>query len=368
MSAAAAILVTASKVGLLPYCSWWATPEAKHDDGRSVEADAGDRFHKAIRNYTATRKRETVGEDIAALYAHACDYVDSLGLPEDPPALLLERSFAWDPATDAAEVIGYDRDYSKGNGRLCGTVDLVMLVMVDGKVVGAMVWDWKTGDSLSSGPQLRTLGLMVARAFGISQVTVAALDVGPAGVTETCREEMDDFALSAVAGELAEQIAAIGATEPQPGSHCSELFCPAKLHCPVAEKAASEVVDVIPADKLVRRPEFRLTDPIETAEHAMWAVDVCRLIGAKLDAIKDDIKAKVPADGWKAEDGRVLKEGSCDSTGFDKTKALALCRQLGATDAQIESLNYTYQKSTGLRVSGGGAKPRAKRSSKKAAA
>jgi hypothetical protein len=47
---------------------------------------------------------------------------------------------------------------------------------------------------------------------------------------------------------------------------------------------------------------------------------------------------------------------------FDKSKALALCKQLGATEAQLASLNYTFERSNGLRVSGGATKPRARRS------
>ncbi len=58
----------------------------------------------------------------------------------------------------------------------------------------------------------------------------------------------------------------------------------------------------------------------------------------------------------------MLKEGSCEKSAFDKHKALALVKQLGATEEQIASLHYTFQASTGLRVSGGGAKPRTKRS------
>lgn len=353
---------TASKVGLLKYCSWWALAEAVWDESSSDEAGLGKRFHSAAATYAMTRVRIEVDEDIRAQYAHVCDWIDSLEVAPGS-SLLIERSFAWDPVTDKAEAIGFDRDYSNGAGRLCGTADLVLLVVIDGRPVAAMVWDYKTGDALGSGPQLRALGLMVARAVGVDKVTVATLDVSPAGITEMAREELDGFDLSAIAGDLAEQLAAAELpSEPQPGSHCSELFCPAKLHCPVAQVAAAELVEVIPADKLVRRPEFRLYDPIETPEHAIWAIDVVRLIGAKLEAIKDDIKAKCPKDGWVASDGRILKEGTCKSTGFDKEKTLALCKQLGATEAQLAALNYPYEKSTGLRVSGGGAKPRTKRS------
>ena len=347
--------VTASKVGLLSFCGWWARPEAEWTYTTSSAADRGTRFHKRIAGYALTGVRETVEDDIAQEYAHACQWVDEL--PVARADLGVEVAFAWDPATDEAKVVGTDRDYSQAQGRLCGTADLVLLV---GSTVH--VWDWKTGDGTGAGPQLRALGLMAARAFGVESATVAALEVRASGVTEVAREELDAFALAGVAGELAEQLAAIEAAEPQPGSHCGELYCPARLSCPLGQTAIAETALVIPADALVRRPEWRITDPIKTAEQAIWTIDVLRLMGAWLDARKDEIKALVPVEGWKADDGRVLRETTSTIEAFDKTKALALLKQLGATEEQLGGCWYSFTRSNGLRVNGGGTKPRTKRS------
>ena len=350
---------SASKVGLLSYCQAFAQPKMKWDTRSSDAADRGTRFHKAIALYIACEPGVPlkVEDDIAAEFEQAKRWVDDLSAPKG--SLKVELALAWDPTTDAADVLDVvDRAYAPSS-RLCGTADLVMLFMHDGKPMSAIVWDWKTGDASQSGPQLRILGLMVARAFGVESVTVAALEVRASGVTETCREDLDSFALSCIAGETAELVDAIPTAEPVPGSHCGELYCPARLSCPVGNEATAQI---IPAEALAAPRRFSLADPITTAEHAAWAVDVCRLVSAKLDAIKDDIKAKCPKDGWKLDDGRVLREGHCEKNGFDKFKALALCKQLGATEEQIASLNYTFEASTGLRVSGGAAKPRAKRS------
>jgi hypothetical protein len=168
--------------------------------------------------------------------------------------------------------------------------------------------------------------------------------------------------LAVIAGNLSDQIASIETAEPTPGSHCGELYCPARLHCPLGATAMTEVVDVIPTESLVRRPNFRITDPIRTAEQAIYTIDVLRLMSAWIDAKKEEIKSKVPEQGWAAEDGRVLKETRASIEAFDKTKALALCKQLGATDEQLGSLYYTFSKSQGLRVSGGASKPRTKKS------
>jgi hypothetical protein len=328
----------------------WAT-------GSSEAAERGTRFHKAIAAYVLG-DIEDPGDDLREELAHACAWVDSVQAPLRP-----EVAFAWDPAADAAEILGgTDRDYSKGAGRLCGTADLVLVSYADKKPTTVMVWDWKTGDGSGAGPQLRALGLMAARAFGVDSATVAALEVRKSGVTEVAREELDAFALAGVAGELAEQIAAIPTAEPAPGSHCGELYCPARLSCPLGTAATAEVVQVIPADALVRRGDYRITDPIRTADQAIWTVDVLRLMSSWIDAKKDEIKKLVPIDGWATEDGRTLKETRASVEAFDKHKAIALCKQLGATEEQVGSLFYTFEKSNGLSVSGGGAKPRSKRS------
>ncbi len=354
--------VTASKVGLLAYCQAFARPEMQWDNRSSAAAERGTRFHKAIALYIECEPGVPlkVEDDIAEEFRHAKAWVDSVGRS----SLRAEVAFAWDAELDTATIIKQDgdRDYSKGEGRLCGTADVVQVVTADGKPTTVMIYDWKTGSGESAGPQLRALGLMAARAFGVQSATVAALEARASGVTEVAREELDAFALSGVAGELAEQTAAIATAEPMPGSHCGELYCPARLSCPLGTTATAEVVDLIPADALVRRADFRISDPIKTAEHAIWSLDVLRLMGAWIAAKKDEIKAAVPEGGWAAEDGRVLREGSCEKTGFDKHKALALVKQLGATPEQVAALNYTFTASTGLRVSGGGAKPRTKRS------
>lgn len=359
--------VTASKVGLLSYCQWWAKPEAKWTYTTSSAADRGTRFHKAIAAYVEHGKHPSllgpdwVADDIAEELDQAIDWLLAFS-PVAPIKLETEIAFAWDPVTDTAEVIGGDRDYSKANGRLCGTADLVLVATMDGKPIAVMVWDWKTGDGTGAGPQLRMLGLAAARAFGVESATVAALEVRKSGVTEVAREELDAFALAGVAGELAEHLAAIATAEPQPGSHCGELYCPARLSCPLGNEATAQVVDVIPADALVPAKRFKLTDPIKTPEHAIWAIDVIRLVSAKLDAIKDEIKSKVPAEGWAADDGRVLRETKATIEAFDKHKAQALLKELGATDEQLGGCFYTFEKSNGLRVSGGATKPRTKRS------
>lgn len=340
-------MISASKVGLLEHCQ--AFPRLEWTYTTSAAADRGTRFHSAIEAYTTTRQRVPVDKDIAEEYSHACDWIDALQAP--PGTLHPEVAMAWDPSTDTASILTRKgRDYSEAAGRLPGTADLIYWVA---KTSELKVWDWKTGDASKAGPQLRALGLMASRAYGASIVRVAALEVRADGVTEVGAETLDEFALADMAGSLGELLSSVADAPPSPGEHCSSLYCPARLACPLAGTALSAVESVIPAEQLVRRPEYRITDPIKTPEHAIYVLDVIRLVNAWLDAKKDEIKSLLPADGWRTQDGRVLREGTCEQSAFDRHKATALLKQLGATTAQIASVHYTFTKSTGLRVSGG---------------
>ena len=63
----------------------------------------------------------------------------------------------------------------------------------------------------------------------------------------------------------------------------------------------AEVVDVVPADSLVRRRDTA-SRTITTPGACRMGVDVSPPVGAKLDAIGDSIKAMVP-EGLTLEDG-----------------------------------------------------------------
>lgn len=114
---------TASKVGLLSNCRWWARPEAEWAHTTSAAAERGTAFHEAAAHYIETGEPLIVREDVAPLLAVAIQWVDSFGRE----VLAAEVALAWCPKADAAEVIGRNigRDYSKGAGRLCGSADLV---------------------------------------------------------------------------------------------------------------------------------------------------------------------------------------------------------------------------------------------------
>lgn len=338
--------VTASKVGLLAECQYFARPDAEWTDTAGPAAERGTRFHRAIAAYVTDGVVPEVADDIRAELAAAVAWVDHMGREK----LAAEAAFAWDPVTDTAERLeGGERDYSAGKGRLCGTADLVA---VSRHAKAGWIGDWKTGDASGAGPQLRALALMLARTEGLETVTVEALHVDATGVASFCRETLDAFALAAVAGELAEAVEAIPTAEPVPGPHCGEMYCPARATCPAGQQAIAQLV---PADALVAH---RMSTAITSPDHAAWMLDRVRLVEAACKAVKDAIKAAVPPEGWRLEDGSLLAESTREMPRFDKGRAMALLRELGASDEQVEALTYKYRESAGLRVmkADGGAK------------
>lgn len=353
--------VTASKVGLLEHCQYFARPEAVWSDTTSAAADRGTRFHRAIALYIngVPGLPLSVEDDIAEEFRHAKRWVDDLRAAYPNAELHAEQAFAWDPETDEAEVIpAAERDYQAGHGRLCGTADLVV-VFPDG-MANVLVYDWKTGSGEGAGPQLRALSLMAARAWKVETATGAALEVTGAGVKEVCHEHHDAFALSGIAGGLADVIQFIPGAEPIPGAHCGELYCPARATCPEVNKAH---VALVPEAALVRK----FSTEVESPEHAVWMMDRIRLVESACKAIKDAIKAKVPEGGWQLDDGSKLIESTRDMPRFDKNKALVLLKQLGATDAQLAALTYVWKESAGLKIVGGPAAAKPKRTRSKAA-
>ena len=331
--------VTASKAGLLGECQYWARPEAEWHDAQRDDAEAGTRFHGAIAQYVETGNVLVLDEDITPLVASAVAWVDSFGREQ----LRAEVAFAWDPATDTAEIIGQNigRDYSAGGGRICGTADIVAISRV---AKAGYVGDWSTGDGSKKGPQLRTLALMLARAEGLVAVTVEGLEVSAEGVRSVCREDLDAFDFASVAGEIAENLAKVPTAEPKPGPHCAELFCPALATCPAGRAIVEQVIPA--TDLLAHRWQIQIQSP----EHAVWLYDHAKLVAAAAEAVKEAVKAYVPDEGLLLHDGRVLAESTRRMPRFSKDRALGVMRELGATEQQIESCTTVVTEGAGLRL------------------
>lgn len=353
---------TASRTALLAACGYPFREGVAWYDPAGAPAIRGTRLHEPVDRYIKTGVREDLRalyaelpeadrEDLAGMYAAALDWVDDYGRKH----LRSEVAFGWDPQIDLGEELATTgRDYAaaQARGLMCGTADVVALV-AGGRA--ALIADWKTGDGSGAGPQLRTLAVMASRALRLDSVTVCALEVTAAGVREVCRETLDAFELDAHAGELAELLARVPTAEPTPGPHCSEGYCPARATCPAGREAAEQLV---PVDALV---PHRMSVEIQGPDHAAWMLDRVRLVESACKQVKDAIKAACPDEGWTLADGRTLREGTRKVERFRQAQAMLLLKEKGATDEELASLWYEAKESSGLRVSGGAAKPARKR-------
>lgn len=280
-----------------------------------------------------------------------------------------EVKLAWSPSTDIARELppSFDaegketlRDYSAAKGdEVCGSTDVLTMAGDAVEVV-----DVKTGSTPleSYVPQVRTLTLMGARRFGVSRGRWRLVKIHEDAEPEELTGELDSFDLDVIAGDLAERRAAIATAEPNVGPACIDLYCDARVTCPATTQAVAEL---IPAEALVRHT-FRMTTKVEGPEHAAWMLDRVRLVESAAKAVKEAIKAAVPEGGWELPDGSRLTETTRQMPRFDRHKATALLRQLGATDAQIAACTYVFEESAGLRVVGGKAAPKRARKGKAA--
>lgn len=333
---------TASKVGLLPECAYWAQPGVEWATTTGDAADLGNRFHAAIAEYVEHgRVNADVADDIEAMLVSAIRWVEHFGREK----LSAEVAFAWDPVADTAEVLGHNigRDYAfaQAKGYLCGSADIVA---VSRFTKTGYVGDWSTGGGSRKGPQLRALALMLARAEGLDSVTVEALEVSAEGVRHVCTETLDAFALAAVAGELAEALAAVPTATPQPGTHCAEGYCPARATCPAI---VERVEQILPASALVQH-RWGLT--IESGDHAAWLYAQAKAVESAAKLVKDAVKAYVPEGGIALADGSVMAEGTRNMPRFDVERLKSLARSAGVTDADIEGCTRTVVESAGLKV------------------
>lgn len=234
---------TASRRRLLNACQWWARPEVEAPPEEVGEpALTGTALHALISEVhyggaaSATLPDGADVETASTMFERWREWESRWDLRALP--WRAEVPFAFDPVFGSARELSSKghRDYSAATEReICGTPD-VFSVVDDGAHVG----DWKSTrafyDMIDPIPQLRTLGLAIARAHDRDHVWAHAVYVSPEGVhAETY--EFDAFDLDAEEAELDGLLAAIPNAQPKPGRMCR--YCPARSVCP----ATAGVVD-----------------------------------------------------------------------------------------------------------------------------
>ncbi len=151
-----------------------------------------------------------------------------------------------------------NRQYPKMSGYLPGTADLVC-ILADGSL---LVADWKTGGGTGADKQLLTLAYGLRTVFPLPngnhrEVRLAVLYAGEDGVRPH-EWAVTSYELEAHRIAMYFQLADIGKrTEPVPGIHCTQLYCPHLAYCPgisaTVESAAESPEGLLPKERLVRR-------------------------------------------------------------------------------------------------------------------
>ncbi len=268
---------------------------------------------------------------------------------------LCEVAVAWSPSRDEARILPKSkelRDYSDARGdEVCGSIDLIY---VDGDGILNVV-DGKTGVTPLAQyvAQVANLGMVAARAHNVRRVRIRLVKFKKGEPHEEWSRELDGFSIDALAEELKERLAAVATSEPKPGPHCSDMWCPARLACPAVPAAIAELV---PADALTTRPKF--SHEFVSHDNDARLLDFLRLVEKSCDDLKSVIRTRTPKEGAVLSDGRILREGFHDETRWRQealiAKARDLAKRAGLTDEDIdrelEDCRYTYKKSQGLKV------------------
>jgi hypothetical protein len=101
---------------------------------------------------------------------------------------------------------------------------------------------------------VRFLALCVGRAFHVETVVASVVRLTDEGV-RVHQETFGAMELDAIAAEMARLVASIPGSQPQPGSHCHEKWCPAVAACPATTKATAIVAPGEPMPEQITRPE-----------------------------------------------------------------------------------------------------------------
>lgn len=289
--------VSGSKLALLPHCAYYARPDVTWD--RDEAGDAA-RFGNVIHTLAEwhLRDRPTPIDEAMALHgvddaerprvvrvwAQALDYTTTHRRLGWRP----EVALAWDVRADTARELASTghRDYSTATeDEVCSTADVVTM---DGDV--AEVRDWKTGQSSldSYEAQAAILSLAWARVTDAERARAVFTRFSDDGEPEERVWTFDALALDAISQDFAMRLLAAKAlaTQPQPGPHCSDLYCPARASCPATLSVVRSNEDLAPLAALV---QTAITTPAQAGE----AYRKLRLVKDAVKVVEDQIKRVV---------------------------------------------------------------------------
>lgn len=260
---------TASKLGLLRACQYWARRDVVPDPytssqpaaiGNAVHAAAGAIVRGEDPNVLAACDREKVEPEHVATVLSMVDAVREWWLQFSAAHPLAWRSEVAYALRDGAlgtecHALGLDigrryREHGAQPGDLTMSLDLEAH---DAEEQCVLVVDLKTGRKPhhpEGHAQLEINALAAQLAYGATRARVAIATVSTRGVWVEWHDLSADD-LVRVDNDAAGLLARVPSAEPNPGPHCSAHYCPSKGACPASGAALAAVV---PAARLALGP------------------------------------------------------------------------------------------------------------------
>lgn len=343
---------TASSLERLMACP--ASAVLPHVAETNDDADRGTEIHSFVRNVSAGMPRAKALALVPKEHLPVCEGIDFGRVCGDLSNVRAEVSYAIDVETSFARELGINlgRHYpTREPAEFAGTNDLEGRRLDDVEVVA----DVKTGDPVTAcrenpqmmfharARQLRTGAAEVeARLIYIRRDGKVSLDCAMFTAFELDCFEDELSALRARIEDARARFAATGQVSVSTGPHCR--YCPAMTACPryvaLARTMAADVAD-IPARLEMLTPE---------QQGIAW--EKAKAIEKLVEHVLDGLKAIAKQGEFPLPTGKVVKAISFARQDFSRDKTLALLREKGATQAEIEAL-YTEATVTQVREGAG---------------
>ena len=345
--------VTGSKLALLSECGWWARDGVQWANRTSDAASFGTQLHACCE--AIIEGRGAYAEDDAVLHLFR-RVVEPWLLANVRVGWRAEVPFALDAFAGTARELpkGAHRDYSGAKADdVCMTLDACYMGE-DADGVFACVDDFKWsgfhGDEAKAEAQLTGQALAVSLAYGVDRVRARAIRISENVVDDTSEVYwFGMFDLEAAREAIASALGKVASSEPKPGAHCFNRWCPASGSCPATTEAMAQV---IPAESLAR---FKVALVPESPAHAAYLWPRLKLAEEWVEKAIANVKDLARSEPIDLGDGTELRETTQtrESASVEKLKGLAV--RLGATPEQLAACTTgaTFKQVRALKKRGG---------------
>jgi len=320
MSDSASPRVSFSKSGLLlSGCTYWARPDSKWYDEELVERDTSKRdigtaVHAGVDHGLKTgdyRINGNYGLEAQAMVDYAMEYVQQVLAPRSAH-IQSEVCVGINWSTGEAEVFEdvKGRNYPDKPGWCFGTAD-ILCFLKDGSL---LVLDWKTGGTEGAQEQLLSLAAAFRKAIPIMgddgseslrEVRISCAKLYPDHIEPEERYVSESELETHIdAMRFASESVLDTSNRPNPGIHCTQLYCPHLAYCTAvtgiidtqATEDGSKQPPLLAPEALLRG--YRMTDRPTSPEEAGYVMARCSAAKRQIDYYTSAMK-KYCSDGGK---------------------------------------------------------------------